>query len=76
MKCVQVLKMIDEYDLYGSVAYPKAHNQVRFLGACSAWVACSIMMCTGSEEVCRLIAACDVLDPFGIPFLTCEGLTV
>jgi hypothetical protein len=27
---VQVLKMIDEYDLYGSVAYPKAHNQVRF----------------------------------------------
>lgn len=26
---VQVLKMIDEYDLYGSVAYPKAHSQVR-----------------------------------------------
>jgi hypothetical protein len=24
-----VLKLIDEYDLYGSVAYPKAHTQVR-----------------------------------------------
>lgn len=23
-----VLKLIDEYDLYGSVAYPKAHSQV------------------------------------------------
>jgi hypothetical protein len=26
-----VLKLIDEYDLYGSVAYPKAHTQVRLL---------------------------------------------
>ena len=25
----QVLKLIDEYDLYGSVAYPKAHSQAR-----------------------------------------------
>lgn len=24
-----VLKLIDDYDLYGSVAYPKAHSQVR-----------------------------------------------
>jgi sucrose-phosphate synthase len=24
-----VLKLIDEYDLYGSVSYPKAHSQVR-----------------------------------------------
>lgn len=28
-----VLKLVDEYDLYGSVAYPKAHTQV-----CSASV--------------------------------------
>jgi sucrose-phosphate synthase len=25
---MQVLKLIDEYDLYGSVAYPKTHTQV------------------------------------------------
>jgi hypothetical protein len=39
----QVLKLIDEYDLYGSVAYPKAHSQVCMRTAETHSVAGSLM---------------------------------
>ena len=43
---VQVLKMIDEYDLYGSVAYPKAHSQVR----------CHVLDCLARVCLARVLA--------------------